>query len=217
MVLLFGWTRRYFFKTNIKQSNLIKLIEFHMSKKMEKKLMIKFKYVFWIKYPWWTSKSKVNPLCFKFQSWCLKPRLIYAILLFSWPNSSLITRKHRTGTSGFLRQKIFDIKHLPASRHLPLTERDFRLVYLNFQSSIKNLRNPLLWAVSVVPYGNLITCRDREMRRWVEEEILLAGLVWWLWPSPGPGTAAVRTITLHSPEFLLFQTFGCKNWLRTEY
>ena len=98
------------FFTNIEQ-NLIKLIEFHMSKKMEKKLMIKFKYVFWIKYPWWTSKSKVNPLCFKFQSWCLKPRLIYAILLFSWPNSSLITRNWNFGV---LRQKTFDIKHLPA-------------------------------------------------------------------------------------------------------
>ena len=118
-----------------------------MSKKMEKKLMIKFKYVFWIKYPWWTSKSKVNPLCFKIQSWCLKPRLIYAILLFSWPNSSLITRNWNFGV---LRQKISDIKHLPA---VCRTERDFRFVYLNFQSSINNLRSPLLWAVG--PYGNL--------------------------------------------------------------
>ena len=35
-------------------------------------------------------------LCFKFQSWCLKLRLIYAYSSFSGSNSCLITRKHKT-------------------------------------------------------------------------------------------------------------------------
>ena len=150
------------------------------AKNVEKKLMIKFKYVFWIKYPWWTSKSKVTPLCFKFQSWCLKPRLIYAILLFSWPNSCLITRNTKLELS-------FETKDFLTSNTSTQSERDLR-----------------------APDPGLVVSRGARRRSqsglWGEK----CGRVW-----PSPSSRPLEP--LHTPEFLLFQTFGSKNWLGTLY
>ena len=129
------------------------------------------------------------PLCFKFQSWCLKPRLIYAILLFSWPNSSLITRNWNFGV---LRQKISDIKHLPASRHQP-GWKELETCLSQFSMINKQPEESLAVGTGSVWEPHYLLDSQNTMS-W-GEKILVVGLVWWVWPSPEAGTAAVTTIT----------------------
>ena len=71
-------------------------------------------------------QGRLRLLCFKFQSRCLKLRLIYAILLFSGSNSCLITRKHKTRIatdtffSEFCNNRLIDCNHTTKS-HQKLT------------------------------------------------------------------------------------------------